>query len=1058
MTRPSPQQPNRPRLSRRRLLSSTAIVLGVTALPTPGGAAFAAPGGGAGSGGSAGFDTGPADAALRRLLPRHHGQVIFRPSGGGGAADRFRVSGSRGRIVVEGSTPAVLLAGLHRYLRDVAHASVTWNGEQLNLPKQLPAPAGELTASANVSHRFALNDTNDGYTGPYRDWDAWQRELDVLALHGFNEVLVTTGVEAAYFDTFRRFGYSEAELLAWIPAPAHQPWWLLQNMSGFGGPVSRRLLERRADLGRKIADRVRALGMTAVLPGWFGTVPDGFPERVDGAKVVPQGTWSGFKRPDWLDPRTGAFAEVGAEFYARLDTRLGGTSMYKMDLLHEGGRPGDVPVGEAARAVETALRTAHPEAVWAILGWQTNPRREILDAVDRDRMLIVDGLSDRYATVTDRESDWGDTPYTYGSIWNFGGHTALGANTPDWVESYPRWRDKDGSRLSGIAAMPEGADNNPAALALLGDLAWTAGSVDLDDWFGRWAASRYGGADRHASAAWRVLRETAYGMRRTDSWSEAPDGLFGARPALNVQSAAAWSPKAERYDTAAFDRALTELLAVEEELRDSSAYRYDLLDVARQVLANRSRVLLPQIRAAYEVRDTALFGRLTRKWLDWMKLLDDALATSEQHLLGRWLAEARAWGADRAEQDQLEYDARSIVTTWGDRAGSDAGLRDYANREWAGLVSGLYLPRWRRYFTELADALAEEREPDEIDWFAMDDKWAHGHETYPERPSGSIERLGRRIHDTLANTAHQATLTASAAHAAVSTDEPVTVEVTFTNRNGLATARDIVLSLDLPDGLTARAEGPVVAASVAPGESFTGRFTVSLTGTADGLVLRVRADAAYRMGTARGAAVDAVRLLAGTGVEDPYRTVSFNDAVFGQSGDAFAIEGGGADLWGGTDEFGAIYRPGAFTDGSSASVRVTAQDRTGGWARAGLIVRNDLTGKGSSGYVNLAVTPSNGCALSWDADGNGRLDSVTTAGGSVTAPVRLRLTRQGATYKGEFSTDGSTWTTVGTAAPAGAAGGGQDVGVFMSAANGGSGVRGIVTFHELRTPSSASGD
>ncbi|MGW0683800.1 alpha-N-acetylglucosaminidase [Streptomyces sp. NPDC002754] len=1054
MTGPTPQHPNRPRLSRRRLLSSTALVLGVTAaLPTPGAPAFAA------TGDSEGFDTDPADAALRRLLPRHHDQVTFRPSSGGRAADRFRVSGTRGRIVVEGSTPAVLLAGLHRYLRDVAHASVTWNGEQLNLTGQLPAPSGELTASANVSHRFALNDTNDGYTGPYRDWDAWQRELDVLALHGFNEVLVTTGVEAAYFDTLRRFGYTEAELLAWIPAPAHQPWWLLQNMSGFGGPISRRLLERRADLGRKIADRVRELGMTAVLPGWFGTVPDGFPARVDGAKVVPQGTWSGFKRPDWLDPRTQAFTEVGAEFYARLDTRLGGTSMYKMDLLHEGGLPGDVPVGEAAHAVEKTLRTAHPEAVWAILGWQTNPRREILDAVDRDRMLIVDGLSDRYATVTDRESDWGDTPYTYGSIWNFGGHTALGANMPDWVESYPRWRDKDGSRLSGIAAMPEGADNNPAALALLGDLAWTAGSIELDDWFGRWAASRYGGADRHAAAAWRVLRETAYGMRRTDSWSEAPDGLFAARPALDVQSAAAWSPQSERYDTAAFDRALTELLNVGPELRKSSAYRYDLLDVARQVLANRSRVLLPQISAAYEVRDAALFGKLTRTWLAWMKLLDDVLATSEQHLLGRWLAEARAWGADRAEQDRLEYDARSILTTWGGRAGSDEGLRDYANREWSGLVSGLYLPRWRRYFAELATALTEEREPAEIDWFAMDDAWAQGHEPYPRRPSGSVERLARRIHDTLAGAAHQATLTASAAHAAVSTDKPTTISVTFTNRNGLAAARDVILSLDLPECLTARAEGKVAAASVSPGDTFTARFTVSLTGdAADGLVLQVRADATYRMGTARGAAVDAVRLLTGTGVKDPYRTVSFNDAVFGQSGDTFAIEGGGADLWGGTDEFGAIYRPWALPDGSSASVRVTAQDRTGGWARAGLIVRNDLTTKGSSGYVNLAITPSNGCALSWDTDGNGHLDSVATAGNSVTAPVHLRLTRQGTAYKGEFSPDGTTWTTVGTATPTGAASAAQDVGLFMSAANGGNGARGIAEFTGFRADSSPAGD
>ena len=44
----------------------------------------------------------------------------------------------------------------------------------------------------------------------------------------------------------------------------------------------------------------------------------------------------------------------------------------------------------------------------------------------------------------------------------------------------------------------------------------------------------------------------------------------------------------------------------------------------------------------------------------------------------------------------------------------------------------------------------------------------------------------------------------------------------------------------------------------------------------------------------------------------PYRTASFNDAVFGQSWDALAIEGGGADLWGGTNEFATIYRAAAY--------------------------------------------------------------------------------------------------------------------------------------------------
>jgi alpha-N-acetylglucosaminidase len=255
----------------------------------------------------------------------------------------------------------------------------------------------------------------------------------------------------------------------------------------------------------------------------------------------------------------------------------------------------------------------------------------------------------------------------------------------------------------------------------------------------------------------------------------------------------------------------------------------------------------------------------------------------------------------------------------------------------------------------------------------------------------------------------------------------------------------VTLSVDPPDGMTAEPAGAVTADSVAPGETFSASFTLALTGAAaTELVSRVPVTAAYRTGGTAGSAVAAVRLLAGTGVEAPYRTASFNDAVFGETGDTLAVEGGGADLWGATNEFGAVYRAGAFGDGSAATVTVASQDATGGWARAGIIVRNDLSAGGSAGYVNLAVTPSNGCALSWDADGNGTFDSIALSG-SFTAPVRLRLTRSGGSYTGECSTDGVSWTTVGTATPGGAADS-QDAGVFMTAANGWTGTRGIAVF------------
>lgn len=211
-----------------------------------------------------------------------------------------------------------------------------------------------------MPHRFVLNDTNDGYTAPYADWSHWERFIDVLALHGCNEVLVVAGAEAVYRRVLREFGYSGQEALAWLPAPSHQPWWLLQNLSGYGGPLTAGIVDARAALGRRITARLRELGMAPVLPGYFGTVPDGFARRNAGARVVPQGTWHGFARPDWLDPRTGAFAAVAASFYRHQKQLFGEAAYFKMDLLHEGGTAGGVPVAAAARGVQAALRAAHP--------------------------------------------------------------------------------------------------------------------------------------------------------------------------------------------------------------------------------------------------------------------------------------------------------------------------------------------------------------------------------------------------------------------------------------------------------------------------------------------------------------------------------------------------------------------------------------------------------------------------------------------------------------------------------------------------------------------------
>lgn len=1032
----------------RRLVLGAAGALGAgsaLALPTSAAAAPGPPAAAPGAGEDRGTDA--ARAALRRLLPHHAEQFTLRLRPPHEGREHFRVTGRRGHLTVEATGPATLLTGVHWYLKYVCGAHLAWNGAQLDLPDRLPAPRRPLERSTTLKHRFVLNDTSDGYTAPYADWAYWERMIDLLALHGCNEVMVIAGAEAVYHRVLKEFGYSDAEARAWLPAPSHQPWWLLQNLAGYGGPLSAELIAGRADLGRRITARLRELGMSPVLPGYYGHVPDGFVDRNGGdAHVVPQGTWHGFARPDWLDPRTDSFASVAASFYRHQRRLFGEARHFKMDLLHEGGTAGDVPVPEAARGVQRALRAAHPEGTWVILGWEANPLPELLDAVDKERMLIVDGVSDRFSSVTDREKDWAGTPYAFGTIPNFGGRTTLGARAHLWTRKFFAWRDKPDSALTGTAYLPEAVDRDPAAFELFSELAWRESAPDRADWFAGYADFRYGGRDPGARAAWRALEETAY-QHTAKERSDPHDSLFTARPSLSAERSSAYAPPALAYDPGRFDAALAGLLAVAPARRRGQAYAYDLVDVARQALAHRSRQYLPQLRAAYERGDAGTFRELARLWLRLMHLAEELTGGHRAFLLGPWVEAARRMGTTAAERAEFERTAKVLLTVWGERGTADPGkLHEYANREWHGLIGEFYLPRWRRWLDLLQDALDTGEEPPEVDWFAVEEPWTRTRKDYPLRPVTDPYRTASRVRAVLARAPYQGRLAVSSEPPAFPPGGRARLTAEFRNVNGLRATGPVDFTLT---GVEAEPEGPARLPRVAPAGTGTVRWRAKAPAKPLDRPLRpLPYTLTARYGPEGERRVEAVQrgtLFEAGPLADGWRTVTTNAAVFGQLDDRFAVDGAGADLWKGTAEFGTLYRAGVFADGGVLTVSVDSQAVTGPWARAGLIVRDSLATAGAPGFLNLAATPGNGVVLSYDSTGDGTLDTYRSLKG-VTAPVLLRLSRTGDTFTGACSTDaGTTWREVAAVRVPGAAAR-QDAGLFMTATNGGGGARGTVEF------------
>jgi alpha-N-acetylglucosaminidase len=691
------------------------------------------------------FDIAPAEGVLKRLLPQHAAQFELGSLPQSGAGDHFRISAANGHVRVEGSTVSSLLFGVNWYLKYIAQAQISPNGDQLP-SGSLPLPDRVIEGQTPYRYRYALNENVDGYTTAYWDWPRWQREIDVLALSGINAILIERGTDTVLYRTFRDFGYTDKELRSWITLPAHQNWQLMGNLCCYNGPISRELLNRRAASAQQIIGRLRELGITPVLPGFFGVVPKSLRTRFPQAHIVPQGEWAGFERPDWLDPRDPLFAKIAARFYAHQRELFGRSTVYDMEVFQEGGNAGAVPVATAAKAVQTALNSANPGALWMMMAWQGNPRQDLLEGVDRSRLLIVDIDHDRVPR-DHRQADFQGAPFLFGGIWEFGGRTTLGASVDNITERLQRL-GRTNSNMVGTAIFTEGMDTNPFAYDLFTEMAWRREPVDVAAWTADYVRRRYGAADSHALAAWQVLIRTAYNIHidlvTFNSERDAgQESLFNAQPSLTANRASNWSPEALRYDAQLFKTALPELVAAAPTLKN---FTYDLVDVARQTLANESRLLLPQIRAAFELEDAGRFEQLTDRWLHLMDLQDQLLRSHPQFMLGNWLNFVPAWASTPDELVRLQLDARSLLTTWGDRhASEEASLHDYGNKDWSGLTADYYEARWRAYFDSLKQQLRTGTKAAPIDWFAFGERWNRETRSYPGVPTGDARRLAREI-------------------------------------------------------------------------------------------------------------------------------------------------------------------------------------------------------------------------------------------------------------------------------------------------------------------------
>jgi hypothetical protein len=140
-----------------------------------------------------------------------------------------------------------------------------------------------------------------------------------------------------------------------------------------------------------------------------------------------------------------------------------------------------------------------------------------------------------------------------------------------------------------------------------------------------------------------------------------------------------------------------------------------------------------------------------------------------------------------------------------------------------------------------------------------------------------------------------------------------------------------------------------------------------------------------------------------------YQGHSISDGSSSQSAGEYRLNGRGSDIWGTFDEFHYVFIPLSGT--AQVVARVMSVENTNPWAKAGLMIRQDLSPQ--SIHASVVVTPGQGVSFQRRLVAGGT--STNTDVGGITAPQYVKLIKGvGGTVDAQYSPDNVNWTSIAT--------------------------------------------
>ncbi len=559
-------------------------------------------------------------------------------------------------------------------------------------------------------YRHCLSVVTFSYTMLWWDWERWEREIDWMALHGYNMPLALNAQEAIWQKVWKEYGFTDGDLNEFFSGPAFLPWFRMGNLYGHAGPLPQGWLDSQRELQKRILVRERELGMMPVVPAFAGFVPPAFARKYPEANVIKGSGWYGFEPTLRLDPQDPLFLEIGKKFTEEYRKEFGTDHFYLADTFMEmtpqftSEKTKFDELSVLGDTIYRSITASDPEGVWLMSGWAfldtfwgQEEVKALFSKVPKERSIILDlaGFGGGHWSKYERQ-------FIYCVLHNYGQLTTLFGHLPSYVSFQRFYDDPNCKDMVGIGMTPEGSENNTVVFELLTDVMWDSKPIDLKKWIKEYAICRYGGYSPKMEKAWDMMVTLLY------SNHGFPVPVYLRRPTLGSRSSFP-DPKKMREAVELF-------LECSQEFGKNEMYKRDLVDVMKHYLGDSAYFSLQRAVVAWQKGDTVRFKKYREEYIKLLKDIEQLVGTRPEYRLSKWINDARSLGRNSRESDLYEENARLLLTVWG-----STKLFDYSAREWSGLISDFYIPRFEQFFEVLESS--DPKNPPGSGWLESLAEW-----------------------------------------------------------------------------------------------------------------------------------------------------------------------------------------------------------------------------------------------------------------------------------------------------------------------------------------------